>query len=97
VDPEVGGSRPPSCTTRIGGWWHIIREKLSCFKTYDVRGRVGFDLDEKIAYRIGRAFAQHLGARRIAIGCDARLSSPSLKAATIEGIMDAVPTLLISA
>ena len=89
MDPEVGGSSPPSCTTQFGGRWHIIREKLSCFKTYDVRGRVGFDLDEKIAYRIGRAFAQHLDAKRIAIGCDARLSSPSLKAATIAGLLDA--------
>jgi phosphomannomutase len=62
---------------------------LSCFKTYDVRGRVGHDLDEAVAYRIGRAFAQTLDARNIAVGCDARLSSPSLKAAIVEGILDA--------
>ena len=62
---------------------------LSCFKTYDVRGRVGHDLDESIAYRIGRAFAQSLNARKIVVGCDVRLSSPALKAALAEGLRDA--------
>ena len=47
---------------------------LACFKTYDVRGVVGTEIDEAIAYRIGRAFAQHLGASRIVVGSDARLS-----------------------
>jgi phosphomannomutase len=84
VDPEVGGSSPPSCT--IEGRAAI---NLTCFKTYDVRGRVGYDLDESIAYRIGRAFAQILNAKNIAVGSDARLSGPALKAALIEGILDA--------
>ena len=61
---------------------------LSCFKTYDVRGVVGAEIDEAIAYRIGRAFAQHLGARKIVVGSDVRLSSPSLKMALAEGLMD---------
>lgn len=30
---------------------------LTCFKAYDIRGRLGVDLDESIAYRIGAAFA----------------------------------------
>ena len=63
--------------------------KLSCFKTYDVRGVVGTEIDEVIAYRIGRAFAQHLGAGRIVVGSDARLSGESLKKALAEGLMDA--------
>jgi phosphomannomutase len=62
---------------------------LTCFKTYDVRGRVGHDLDGGIAYRIGRAFAQTLKARSIVVGNDARLSGPALKAALIDGIRDA--------
>ena len=62
---------------------------LSCFKTYDVRGVVGKEIDEAIAYRIGRAFAQHLGAHRIVVGTDARLSGESLKKGLAEGIMDA--------
>ena len=62
---------------------------LSCFKTYDVRGVVGTEIDEAIAYRIGRAFAQHLGAGKIVVGSDARLSGESLKRALAEGLMDA--------
>ena len=62
---------------------------LSCFKTYDVRGVVGTEIDEAIAYRIGRAFAEHLGARTIVVGSDVRLSGKSLKKALAEGLMDA--------
>ncbi len=61
---------------------------LSCFKTFDVRGVVGTELSEAIAYRIGRAFAQRLAARKIVVGSDARLSGPSLKRALAEGLMD---------
>jgi phosphomannomutase len=50
---------------------------------------VGHNLDESIAYRIGRAFAQHLKAKRIVVGCDTRLSSPSLKAAVVDGLLAA--------
>ena len=60
----------------------------SCFKTYDVRGVVGSEINDAIAYRIGRAFAQHLGARKIVVGSDARLSGPSLKIALADGLMD---------
>ena len=35
---------------------------LTCFKAYDIRGRLGVDLDEGIAYRIGRGFARALAA-----------------------------------
>ena len=88
MDPEVGGSSPPSCTNRIGGRWQIIREKLPCFKTYDVRGRVGFDLDEKIAYRIGRAYAEFLKPGRVVVGRDVRLSSEALCTALANGLTD---------
>ena len=33
-------------------------DKLKCFKAYDVRGKLGGELNEEIAYRIGRAIAQ---------------------------------------
>jgi phosphomannomutase len=59
---------------------------LSCFKTYDVRGRVGRNLDEGIARSIGGAMVRALGAKRLAVGGDARLSTPALKAALSEGI-----------
>ncbi|MCW8452233.1 phosphohexomutase domain-containing protein [Legionella quinlivanii] len=62
---------------------------LTCFKAYDIRGQLGIDLDESIAYRIGRAFAQFLNAKRLVVGGDIRLSTESLKAALIRGINDA--------
>jgi phosphomannomutase len=64
-------------------------EQLSCFKAYDIRGRLGDELNEEIAYRIGRAFACYLGAKRVVIGGDVRLSTPALKQALARGLMDA--------
>lgn len=61
---------------------------LSCFKSYDVRGRLGSELDEDVAYRIGRAYAQFLSARRVVVGGDVRLSSETLKRALADGLMD---------
>lgn len=63
--------------------------QLTCFKAYDIRGRLGDELNEEIAYRIGRAYAQYLGAQRVVVGGDVRASSESLKQALAEGIMDA--------
>lgn len=34
--------------------------KLSCFKAYDIRGKLGDELNESIAYRIGRAYGEWL-------------------------------------
>lgn len=62
---------------------------MTCFKACDIRGRLGVDLDETIARRIGRAFAQVLGARRVVIGRDCRASSVALMDATIAGLLDA--------
>lgn len=63
--------------------------KITCFKAYDVRGRVPDELNEDIAYRIGRAFTQFLGARKIVIGHDIRLTSEAISAAVANGIRDA--------
>lgn len=64
-------------------------KQLTCFKAYDVRGRLGEELNEEIAYRIGRAFAQHLDARCVVVGGDMRLTSEALKQALARGITDA--------
>lgn len=56
------------------------------FKAYDVRGTVPDEIDDDAARRIGAAFAAFAGAERIAVGYDARLSSPSLAAAFRDGI-----------
>ncbi len=48
------------------------------FKAYDIRGLYPDELNEAIAGRIGTAFIHLLSARRIVVGRDMRLSSPSL-------------------
>lgn len=62
---------------------------LTCFKAYDIRGRLGSELNEDIAYRIGRAFGEYLKPKTIVVGGDVRLTSESLKMALAEGLMDA--------
>lgn len=62
---------------------------LTCFKAYDIRGKLGDELNIEIAYRIGRATAQYLKATRIAVGGDVRLTSEGLKQALANGILDA--------
>jgi phosphomannomutase len=61
---------------------------MTCFKAYDIRGRLGEDMDEDIARRIGRAFARCLPAARVVVGHDCRLSSPGLAAAVTAGLTD---------
>jgi phosphomannomutase len=60
----------------------------SVFKAYDVRGIYGTAIDEDGAYRIGRAYVAEFEPRRIAVGRDMRVSSPSMAAALIEGAAD---------
>jgi phosphomannomutase len=62
--------------------------KLSCFKAYDVRGRVPDELNEDIAYAIGRAYAEVVKPKKVAVGHDIRLSSESIKAALSAGLLD---------
>jgi len=62
--------------------------KLTCFKAYDIRGKLGEELNTDIAYRIGRAFAQHTKAKQVVVGGDIRLTSEELKSALANGLMD---------
>ncbi|MFW2100924.1 phosphomannomutase CpsG [Acinetobacter johnsonii] len=63
--------------------------QLTCFKAYDIRGKLGTELNEEIAYKIGRAYGQIYQPKRIVVGCDIRLSSEDLKQAIIKGLNDA--------
>lgn len=63
--------------------------QLTCFKAYDIRGELGHELNEDIAYRIGRAYGQIYQPKTVVVGCDIRLSSEGLKQATIRGLNDA--------
>lgn len=62
---------------------------LSCFKAYDIRGKLGTELNEEIAYKIGRAYGDIYMPQTIAVGADIRLSSETLKQALIAGLNDA--------
>jgi phosphomannomutase len=62
--------------------------ELTCFKAYDIRGKLGEELNTDIAYRIGRAFAQHTQAKKVVVGGDVRLTSEELKLALANGLMD---------
>nr|WP_320115303.1 phosphomannomutase [uncultured Desulfuromonas sp.] len=63
--------------------------ELTCFKAYDIRGRLPDELNEEIAYRIGRAYAEFLKPQKVIVGRDVRLSSASLCEALAEGLTDA--------
>lgn len=62
-------------------------DEFSCFKAYDVRGRVPDQLNEDIARRIGCAYAEAIQPQKVVVGHDIRLSSPEIKAALAEGLM----------
>lgn len=64
-------------------------KKLTCFKAYDIRGKLGEELNEDIAYRIGRAYGEFLKPKTIVLGSDVRLTSESLKLALARGLQDA--------
>lgn len=63
---------------------------LTCFKAYDIRGKLGSELNNDVAYRIGRAYGQFLGVgKTVVVGGDVRLTSEALKQALAQGLMDA--------
>lgn len=67
---------------------------LTCFKAYDIRGKLGDELNEDIAYRIGRAYGEYLKPNKIVLGGDVRLTSESLKLALANGLQDAGTNVL---
>ena len=62
---------------------------IDCFKAYDIRGQIPNQLNPDVAYRIGNATAEYLGAKRIVVGRDIRLSSEELTNAVCKGLTDA--------
>ncbi len=61
---------------------------MPIFKAYDVRGVVPDELGAEDGYRIGRAFARFTGASSVAVGRDARTSSPELRDALVRGLVE---------
>jgi phosphomannomutase len=64
------------------------------FKAYDVRGIYPSELDEDGARAIGRAFVEVFGPKRIAVGHDMRVTSPSMAEAAIAGAAEAGAAVL---
>lgn len=62
--------------------------EITCFKAYDIRGQLGSQLNEDVAYRIARAFAQWLKPKRVVLGGDVRETSAQLKMALANGLRD---------
>ncbi len=63
--------------------------RISCFKAYDIRGKVPSELNVDLAYKIGRTYATYLNASSILIGRDVRKTSPELAEALSKGLNDA--------
>ena len=61
---------------------------MSVFKAYDIRGLYPKEIDEKLAYKVGRAATLFFKTKKIAVGRDCRLSSPALAKSLIYGITD---------
>jgi phosphomannomutase len=65
-----------------------VSEPIRCFKSYDVRGRIPDELNENIAQRIGRAYAEVINPGTVVVGHDIRLTSESIKAALVDGLRE---------
>jgi phosphomannomutase len=63
-------------------------KSITCFKAYDLRGRIPVDLNDEVAYRVARGYAQFLNPKRIVVGRDIRLSSAGLADAVCHGLID---------
>jgi phosphomannomutase len=63
-------------------------KSITCFKAYDLRGRIPSELNDDVAYRVARGYAQFLNPKRIVVGRDIRLSSTELAAAVCRGLTD---------
>jgi phosphomannomutase len=61
-------------------------DKLTCFKAYDIRGKVPTELSTELAYKVGRAYSTYLKAKKIVIGHDIRKSSAVISNALTKGL-----------
>ena len=58
------------------------------FKANDIRGIYPTDLDERVAYQVGRAFVTLIGCNKVIVGRDMRLSGPSLQKELLRGLTE---------
>ncbi len=62
--------------------------KLISFKAYDIRGRIPDEINDDLAYRIGRAYAALLSPKRVCVGRDVRLTSEAFSGQVSRGLND---------
>jgi phosphomannomutase len=62
---------------------------MTAFHAYDIRGIYGTDFDKDDAYKIGFFLPAILGAKKVLLGRDARVSSPEIYSYLSEGLTDA--------
>lgn len=58
------------------------------FKAYDIRGIYPDEMDEMTVYKTAKAYCEFVKPKEVVIGCDVRISSPSLKRAAIKAVTD---------
>lgn len=68
---------------------NIVDLDLSCFKSYDIRGKVPEQFSAELAYKIGRAYVQSFKPGIVIVGRDVRIESPEIAESIIAGITDA--------
>lgn len=59
-----------------------------CFKAYDIRGKVGIEIDEELCYKIGLAYSMLFKPKAVVVGADNRISSEAFKKSLINGFVD---------
>lgn len=69
----------------------LVKIKKKIFREYDIRGKYKEDIDEDVAYTIGKSYGsyiQNMGHSTCVIGMDNRYSSPDLKESLVKGIIE---------
>ena len=62
---------------------------MGAFHAYDIRGIYNVDFDKETAYKVGYFLPELLGADKVLVGRDARVSSPEIHEYLVKGITDA--------
>ncbi len=62
---------------------------MGAFHAYDIRGIYNVDFDRTTAYKVGYFLPELLGADKVLVGRDCRVSSPEIHEALVDGITDA--------
>ena len=62
---------------------------MGAFHAYDIRGVYNVDFDKDTAYKVGYFLPELLGADKVLVGRDARVSSPEIHDYLLKGITDA--------